>query len=383
MSDLSTELLEGNTGNSPLASYPWRDLADDLILWAKKYDETYRAFAFDFLMSLAYIDTIPNLQKHFTAYEDLPAPYSIHMGFINLCAPLYIKNDEWNYQKAAKPQSGAIGKLTSEIILRFIELLFDKFEKVRVIGGVGSADAVLIHEDGRIILCEVKASPLTTFPFLFSPPTIKRTTALSKLSRTQVQRMDSAIYMHCDEPISLGKPKDDLWPFCGAIQYITDPVNERNVASYVKIWKKIRTAYINKDRDSKYYYIANASGHPPKIAKDEYDWPSKESISDSKTSAGMDRTDDIKKGIYQTLKLGIESNREFSQHNIKTALISNLPAYRHGKDYVEPFFDVYWAFEDVFKHESSNRLSCDKSELKRPFDYIIVLEDSFERGELL
>ncbi len=52
------------------------------------------------------------------------------------------------------------------------------------------------------------------------------------------------------------------------------------------------------------YYLANASGSPPKIAKDRDGWPKKESISDSKTSAGMDRTDDIKKGIYQSLKIG-------------------------------------------------------------------------------
>ena len=127
------------------------------------------------------VDTVPNLQKHFAHYDTLPAPYGLHLGFINLCAPLYIQQNAWHYQKAAKPQSGAIGKLTSEVILRFIEILFPNLERVRVIGGVGTADAILTHQDGRVILCEVKASPLTTYPFLFSSPTGGRTTSLDKL----------------------------------------------------------------------------------------------------------------------------------------------------------------------------------------------------------
>jgi len=383
MSDITEELLNPNVGTEPLCAYPWKDHADSLIRWAKDKDAPHRAFAFDFLMSLAYVDTVPHLQKHFSRYESLPEPYCIHLGFINLCAPMYIQQNAWHYQKAAKPQSGAIGKLTSEVILRFIEILFPTLKKVRSIGGVGTADAVLHHQDGRVILCEVKASPLTTYPFLFTPPAGRRM-ALDKLSRTQVQSLDSALYLHCDNVIPLGKPKDDLWPFSSAIPFITSSSNTSAVNDFVEVWKAIRDAYTKKDRDSKFYYVANASGHPPQIAKDEFDWPAKESISDSKTSAGMDRTDDIKKGIYQTFKLGVEANRELRSHNIRTALISNLPAYRLGKDYVEPFCDVYWGFESSFQHEAaSNSYRCADTDLKRPFDYIIALEDAFLRDELL
>jgi hypothetical protein len=384
MSDITEDLLNPDVGTEPLIAYPWKSHADSLIRWARDKDSSHRAFAFDFLMSLAYVDTVPNLQKHFAHYEALPAPYGLHLGFINLCAPLYIQQNAWHYQKAAKPQSGAIGKLTSEVILRFIEILFPNLERVKVIGGVGTADAILTHRDGRIILCEVKASPLTTYPFLFSTPTGGRTTSLDKLSRTQVQRLDSALYLHCEDVIPLGKPKDDLWPFSAAIPFVTDPANSTMVDGFVQRWREIRDAYATKDRDSKYYYVANASGHPPKIAKDEFDWPAKESISDSKTSAGMDRTDDIKKGVYQTFKLGIEANRDLCNNNIRTALISNLPAYRHGEDYVKPFCDVYWGFESSFQHEAeSNTYRCADAALKRPFDYIIALEDAFMRDELL
>ncbi|MGV0005387.1 MAG: hypothetical protein ACNYPG_01955 [Candidatus Porifericomitaceae bacterium WSBS_2022_MAG_OTU9] len=81
--------------------------------------------------------------------------------------------------------------------------------------------------------------------------------------------------------------------------------------------------------------LVNASGHPPQNSKNARWIFPKETISDSKTSAGMDRTDDIKKGIYQVLKIGA---KHASDLNIRTALISNLPAYRHGGEYVDQFF---------------------------------------------
>jgi hypothetical protein len=158
---------------------------------------------------------------------------------LQICPKSSLSKQAWHFQKAAKPLSGVIGKLTSEIILRFIEILFDDFITVKSIGGVGIVDAVLRHRDGRIILCEIKASPLTTFPFLFE------------------------------------------------------------------------------------------------------------------------------------------------EENIKTALISNLPAYRHGEDYIAPFSSVYWAEESSFIEENDDRYSCAKQSLNRPFDYIIALDDAFMRGEVL
>jgi hypothetical protein len=97
---------------------------------------------------------------------------------------------------------------------------------------------------------------------------------------------------------------------------------------------------MKRDKSSKYYFVANASGNPPKIAIERDGWPRKESISDSKTSAGLDRTDDIKKGVYQTFKISVELNNKLKEKNIRTAIISNLPAYRHYKEYIKPFIDI-------------------------------------------
>ena len=90
-------------------------------------------------------------------------------------------------------------------------------------------------------------------------------------------------------------------------------------------------------------------------------------ISDSKTSAGMDRTDDIKKGIYQTLKIGITHKHEA---DCKTAIISNLPAYRHNEDYLLPFVSMLWGVEDDLE-KMGNKDVIVRENLRYLFDYII------------
>lgn len=380
MSLLTDELFNANSGHPPLEEYPWCTLADKLILWSKTQGDEHRAFAFDLLVSLAYIDSISHLQRHLSHVSNLPDGHNLHIGFINLCSPLLIEKNQWYYQKAAKPPSGMIGKLTSEIILRFLQLLHPGLHSVRTVGGSGLADAMLHHSDGRVILGEVKAAPLTTFPLLLSFSGNVAQVDPVMLTRSQVMEMKSALYMHCEHLIDLGKVKSELWPFEPAIAYVTDELNAARVQRIVTTWSRICSAYREKDRNSNLYYLANASGHLPAVAVSMFDWPKQESVSDSKTSVGMDRTDDIKKGIYQTFKLSLEANRACVQKEIRTAIISNLPAYRHGLEYVDPFSDVYWDFEPPASDPAPFAHNHRK---KRPFDYIITLKDPFLRGEPL
>ncbi len=114
MSEITAELVSGEVGNVPLSTYPWKSEAERLISWAKEKSPTHRAFVFDLLMSLAYVDSIPSVQKNIVRYERLHDGYNSHLGFINLCVPCLLNHNEWRYQKAAKPRSGVIGKLTRE-----------------------------------------------------------------------------------------------------------------------------------------------------------------------------------------------------------------------------------------------------------------------------
>lgn len=370
--------LENINGREPLADYPWRIEVDRLLEWLEKKDSHIQAFCFDLIMSCSYIEATSGLEKHIEECGNAPLTYNSHLGFINLCSPCYSSIGKWGYQKAVKPQSGALGKLSSEVILRFIEKLYPELDEVIAVGGTEAADAVLKHSSGMIILAEVKSAPLLTYPFVFEINNNCLNGEHEKVTITtsQLKECNSAIYLHNKELIELGKVGDSLWAFKPIIDFIINPSNSNTINSCINQWLDAKEAYSKKDRTNKMYYLANASGSPPKIAKDRDNWPKKESISDSKTSAGMDRTDDIKKAIYQSLKIGTHIK---SDKKIKTAIISNLPAYRHGDEYVEPFISMYWGLDtDLVEFGDSKAIKL--NDLRRAFDFIITLEEPILRN---
>lgn len=359
----------------PLVDYPWSQEAIRLIHWCKKKPINYRAFIFDICMSLAYIDSTSGIERFVQNCSNCPNGYNGHIGFINLCSPCYENAQVWQYQKAAKPQSGALGKLSSEMILKFIEVLFDDFVETYSIGGTEIADALIKMKNGNKILAEVKSAPLLTYPLLIQKDNTIDNHSKISLTSSQFRELESALYMHDKEIIPLGKIKEFNWPFKAVADYFEDLQNEQRIELFFAAWSNTRKAYEEKDRDSKYYYLANASGRPPRIARERDNWPSKESISDGKTSAGMDRTDDIKKGIYQVLKLGIKNKRN---QDVKTAIISNLPAFRHGKKYVEPFIDVIWGTEKDLVNDSGVKY-LRREDMRYAFDYLITLSNPLIR----
>lgn len=364
--------VDSIAGREPLVDYPWRSEIDRLLNWLFDKDSHVQAFCFDLIMSSAYIDATSGIEKSIEQCNSINGKYNSHIGFINLCSPCYINDDKWTYQKAVKPQSGALGKLSSEVILRFIEKLYPQLKEVIAVGGTEAADAVLKHKTGMVILAEVKSAPLMTYPFLFIAPDscLKGHHEKLVITNSQLRACDSAIFLHGLGPVNLGKVGNDLWPFKPLVDFLIDKDNMPTIQMCIDEWLSAREAYSKKDRENKMYYLANASGSPPRIAKDRDGWPKKESISDSKTSAGMDRTDDIKKGIYQSLKIGTYLKNDSS---VKTAIISNLPAYRHGKEYVDPFIDMLWGLDEDI-NELNGQKAILSHNLRRVFDLIITLE---------
>jgi hypothetical protein len=369
--------IKSIAGRVPLADYPWHSEVDRLLEWLRGKDSHIHAFCFDLIMSLAYIDATSGIEKSIEQCHGTTQGYNSHLGFINLCSPCYINNSKWSFQKAVKPQSGALGKLSSEVILRFIEKLCPQLVEVIAVGGTESVDALLKHRNGLTILAEVKSAPLLTYPFLFEVPSSCLQGNHKKLiiTNSQLRACPSAMYLHNGGIIHLGKVGDELWPFKPLVDFITEDKNMSFIEICINDWLSARDAYSKKDKDNKMYYLANASGNPPAIAKKRDSWPDKQSISDGKTSAGMDRTDDIKKGIYESLKIGINIR---NSSNIKTAIISNLPAYRHGDDYVSPFISMVWGLEEDYENLGGKRVLVEKN-LRYAFDFIITLEETILR----
>ncbi len=363
-------------GHLPLIEYPWACEIDRLLNSIKTNELSFRAFLFDVVMSMAYIDAAAGLEKSIEHCDNVIGDYNAHIGFINLCSPCY-ENGSWQYQTAVKPQSGALGKLSSELILKFVQYFSDNFESVVAIGGGNSADAMIVHKNGIKIFAEVKSAPLITYPLLIKINQIDNGAHHRRITITssQLKTCDSALYLHDKNFIPLGKIGTENWPFKPFVDYMIDDKNTISVEKFYQTWLSARESYISKNRSNRIYSLTNACGGPPKEAKTNHGWPAKQVISDSKTSAGMDRTDDIKKGIYQTLKIGIAHK---DQKNYKTAIISNLPAYRHNEDYVLPFIPLLWGLEKDLKKFDDKQVIF-REDLHYAFDYIITLENPILR----
>ncbi len=232
-------------GKEALIDYPWQSKVDGLLNWLIDKDSDMQAFCFDLIMSASYIDAAAGIEKSMEQCDAISEKYNAHVGFINLCAPCYINNETWSYQKAVKPLSGALGKLSSEVILRFIEKLYPHLSEVIVAGGSGVVDAVLKHNNGMIILAEVKSAPLLTYPFLFKVPKSCRYGQHEKIiiTNSQLRACNSAIFLHGAGTIDLGKVGNNLWPFKPLVDFITDNSNILFIQKCVNEWRSAKDAY--------------------------------------------------------------------------------------------------------------------------------------------
>lgn len=355
---------------SALEDYPWHQEMGLLFDWLKNQSNDMYGFVFDVMMSLAYIESTNNIAENLETCPSTIFPYNAQIGFINLCACCYNKQPQlWQFQKAAKPSSGLLGKISSEMTLKFIKNLNANIVGGKIIGGTGTVDAALLSQSDELILAEIKSAPLLTYPILFHLPKhnfSSRSHEKPQITQSQLKNCDTALFLHNGKSIPLGKQGDVHWPFASAIRFLCDKDNFSAVEQAKNLWLSAKRAYISKDKTQVVFYLTNACGRPPSAAL-EQGWPKRESISDGKTSAGLDRTDDIKKGIYQTFKIATEYA---DIPNVRTALISNLPPYRHYDEYVLAFIDILWGKEKDLQAEG-----FPVTKLKRVFDYIITLDE--------
>lgn len=361
-----------------LQDYPWHTELDTLFQWLRMQPSDMHSFVFDLMMSLAYIEATNNIAAGLETCPHTLPPYNAQIGFTNLCSSCYTIGGDWKFQKAAKPSSGALGKISSEMLLKFIEQLNPNITDSKIIGGTEMVDAALLTHSGQLILSEIKSAPLLTYPILFNIPRAAYSDLQHEpieITQSQLKECETALFLHTKSFIPLGKMSNENWPFASAIKFICNPASLTTILEAKMLWTKARQAYITKDKSQSIFYLTNACGKPPTAAINR-GWPKKESISDSKTSAGLDRTDDIKKGIYQTFKIATEYA---DIPHIQTALLSNLPAYRHYEEYIASFTDVFWGKEcDI----TDDAIPINK--LHRVFDHIITLdtENSIYREKL-
>jgi hypothetical protein len=314
------------------------------------------------------------------------------------CCPRDAITNKYHFHKSNKPQSGKIGTITARLLLLFYQEIFSHLnKKEKCYKGKEPIDAIIINEETKnVIFAEIKASPLITpaLSVMSQKLTIESDGFTQEKDHSGVDNiglynaeMEIFVPKQNDDKwfesyYILGKKKNakDLhWSFKSMTKLLD---NETFFKDYYNFWSAALESYQPRDTNS-IFWLTNACGTPsPTPVK----WPKRrrgsgyESISDSKTSVGMDRTDDLKKGIYQVLKIGSEGKPIKSAWNMKTAILSNIHAARHFEDYLDSLKNIVWTI-DITRNAKKISDLPQENDLYNLFDGVIALTFSYSRDK--
>jgi len=354
------------------------------------------AAVFDLLATAEYYRNVGHVGWLYCPTDDTPL---LLYPYTNVCPRCVLKN-EFVFHKANKPQSGSIGAKTSRLLAVFLQALFLKNNRtVEVRKGVEPVDILLVDRMGRptaVMFAEIKAAPLVTLPLAVTSQLLTRekdgkvvnighrTTDHAALYGSQLNMLlpNSLNEGSTWELTPFGNKEnatDELWAYRSLLELLeTKPAF---LGEYVSFWESALRSYEQKSQTN-IFWLTNACGQPlPRPTN----WPRRkgasgfESISDSKTSVGMDRTDDLKKATYQVLKIGTEGNPS-SKFHFRVGIISNIHAVRHYEDYLTALQDVIWTRSQNRSVKTASDLASN-TPIFNLFDGIIALTQSQVRDK--
>lgn len=355
------------------------------------------AAAFDLLVAAEYYRSVSHVGWVYCPEGEsslLLYPY------INAC-PRCLLKDQFVYHKANKPPSGSIGAKTSRLLALFLDELFHrKGLSIGIRRGTEPVDLVFQDHslDTKVVFfAEVKAAPLFTLPLVVKAQELTaeveyltETISHRETDHTGLYGSEIGIYLPIykqDEGIwdgrffSLGSKRglsDTAWAYNGLLNLLdSDP---SFLESYFRFWKDAFECYGTRDPQTPYWFT-NACGTP--IPRPD-DWPKRprvgyETISDGKTSVGMDRTEDLKKATYQVMKIGAEGKPAY-EFDYKVGIVTNIPAIRHFEPYMGALKDIIWTRDVSGTVRDANDLSSD-TKLFNLVDGIVSLTEVSARDE--
>lgn len=344
------------------------------------------AATFDLLVGLFYYQKVPSKGWLFCPNGE----QLYFFPFVNAC-PRCAVQGRFEYHKAGKSQSANIGSATIKALILFIQEWFNTTNnKLIVLKGEEPVDLCIYDRATEtIFLAEVKSAPLLTLPLVIKPH--KDTEEIDFHESQTIGGMIGSTM-----GVMLPTYVDGNWlskkyyfnsKFDGTDRYFIDAmtilVNDNDFfRSYLETWNKGFLAYSQKAKSEGIFWLTNGCGSPYPSPDS---WPlrsgsGKETISDGKTSVGLDRTDDIKKGVYQLLKLRLTPIND--SFNVKIGIFSNTHAARHHEEYIEPIKDIMWLKSELEGVKTSGELP-DSTPVYNLFDGIITFTKSFTKDQWL
>ena len=319
--------------------------------------------------------------------------------YTNAC-PRCVLRDQFIYHAANKLGSGRIGATTSRLLALFIqELLNRKGLSVEVRKGSEPVDVAFIDRSTHpttVFFAEIKASPLLTLPLAVESQQLTmetdghtedvehRATDHPHLFGSEigvfVPVRDQSTGLWKGRAFTVGRKRsrdDEEWAYRGLASLVASDASFLSV--YLDFWRAAFESYGSSDRHAVFWLTGACGGPYPRPE----DWRRRasgggyESISDSKTSVGMDRTDDLKKATSQALKIGA-AGKPSNAFSYKVGIVSNVHAVRHFDEYLDAIKEIIWTKDATGSVTRAGDLLPD-AELFNLFDGIITLTETRAR----
>ncbi|WP_405615549.1 hypothetical protein [Streptomyces sp. NBC_01508] len=235
--------------------------------------------------------------------------------------------------RLSRPNGRMIGDLGALVIRALVSELAEGAYVTTGGGHRGEFDLVIATAE-RLILGEIKASPLVAFPLVASQPF--REGAHHSWATKTIESDDWAFFVGAANPgerkLPISPPSDKIWPLKDLEAIAQNPERVRIV---LDAWQRHLVGYrLFNDEDQATRWLrfgcGNIESRDPQSGQRE-----QLRVDNTKSLPGIDRTDDIKKGIAQVMLFG-RLKRGCSQQAIKTALFGNLYAETHHEHYMKP-----------------------------------------------
>lgn len=302
------------------------------------------AALFDLCVSLEYAKRVTDTDWAYCPASQQNSSPALLYSYVKAC-PRCAALGRVVHVESHKPGSDTIGRIAAKtlgVLLSALSQWTGNVWQVRQTSRqVFDADMLLVAAD-TLALCEVKASPLVAFP-LIAPleqelrrhgheGEHRRVARHRKTDLPLSKAGEVSLYLpHTSRQYNLGTPTGADYPIRRFHTRYAHDVQA--VWDIIEAWRQLHEGYEckwSRDKDARLRWLTFGCGG---------------GVDDSKNNPGIDRTDDIKKGIYQMLKLGEHFAGRCKRGAIQVVLLANVHAVRHHNDYLLGFDDMVWTHE--------------------------------------
>ena len=329
---------------------------------------------FDWCISLLYAEKTAN-----TGWLYCPNAQMGFYPYIKSCP--HCGRVEQTEISVHKPPSDTIGRYTTlclgAILSEVCRVCQNGFE-VRILPTSRGDVDMLIFDATTVVLCEVKSSPLYLLPLCVRyqrPLETSEGDELATVAAHAVITVDNlesrALYLYLvdGDPIPVRLVREDSARYL-SVEDSRNPERLREVLNAVRnTWAQMYAGYASRWRENgQLRWLTCGCGLP---------------VDDTKNAPGLDRTDDIKKGVYQMLKVAEKYGRGCRERRVRVALLSNMHPVAHYDEYLKGFEDALWTRESDILGRTGQTVSVDSDNLFPFYDMLFTLTQSWFRDEQL